>query len=67
MPDDRDQAQETEQSDPEQILPVATRRFSDGERAMAPPDLLATFVSAFGVSPHKYFRDGEVVPELLAA
>jgi uncharacterized protein (DUF1501 family) len=54
-------------SDPEQLLPVATRAFSDGERAMAPPDLLATFVSAFGVAPQKYFRDGEVVRELLSA
>ena len=54
-------------TDPEQVLPVAVRRFSDGERAMAPPDLLATFVSAFGIDPRKYFRDGEVVPELRAA
>jgi uncharacterized protein (DUF1501 family) len=54
-------------SDPEQVLPVATRMFSDGERAMAPPDLLATFLSAFGVDPRKYLRDGEPVPELLAA
>jgi uncharacterized protein (DUF1501 family) len=54
-------------TDPEQVLPVATRRFADGERAMTPPDLLATFVSAFGVSPRKYFREGEVVPELLRA
>jgi uncharacterized protein (DUF1501 family) len=52
-------------TDPEQVLPLATRRFSDGERAMAPPDLLATFVSAFGVAPRKYLREGEVVPELL--
>jgi len=54
-------------SDPDQLLPLASRQFSDGERAMAPPDLLATFVSAFGVAPQKYFRDGEVVPELLSA
>jgi uncharacterized protein (DUF1501 family) len=54
-------------TDPEQVLPMATRRFADGERAMAPPDLLATFVSAFGVPPGKYFREGEVVPELLRA
>jgi uncharacterized protein (DUF1501 family) len=54
-------------SDPEQLLPVAARQFSDGERALTPPDLLATFVSAFGVSPQKYFRDGEVVSELLSA
>jgi uncharacterized protein (DUF1501 family) len=53
-------------TDPEQLLPVATRRFADGPRAIAPPDLLATFVSAFGIPPHKYFREGEVVPELLA-
>lgn len=54
-------------SDPEQLLPLATRQFSDGERALAPPDLLATFVSAFGVPPQRYFRDGEVVRELLSA
>jgi hypothetical protein len=53
-------------TDPEQLLPVATRRFADGERAMGPPDLLATFVSAFGIPPQRYFREGEVVPELLA-
>ena len=43
------------------------RRFTDGERAIAPPDLLATFLAAFGVDPRKYMRDGEVVPELLRA
>jgi hypothetical protein len=52
-------------TDPDQLLPVATRKFGDGERAIAPPDLLATFVSAFGVNPRKYMRDGEIVPELL--
>jgi uncharacterized protein (DUF1501 family) len=55
------------QTDPEQLLPVPARRFSDGLRDTTPPDLLATFVSAFGVDPHRYFRDGEVMPELLAA
>jgi hypothetical protein len=54
-------------TDVEQLLPVATKKFVDGERAIAPPDLLATFVSAFGVDPRKYMRDGEVVPELLRA
>jgi uncharacterized protein (DUF1501 family) len=54
-------------TDPEQLLPAPARRFSDGERAIAPPDLLATFVSAFGVSPRRTLRDGEVVPELLAS
>jgi uncharacterized protein (DUF1501 family) len=52
-------------SDLEQVLPARARRFSDGERAIAPPDLLATFVSAFGVPPHRYMRDGEVIPEML--
>jgi uncharacterized protein (DUF1501 family) len=54
-------------SDPEQLLPAKAKRFIDGERAIAPPDLLATFVSAFGVNPRKYMRDGEVVKELLRA
>ncbi len=53
-------------SDPEQLLPAPVKKFVDGERAIAPPDLLATFVSAFGVDPRKYMRDGEVVKELLA-
>ena len=52
-------------TDEDQLLPVAVKKFTDGERAIAPPDLLATFVSAFGVEPRKYMRDGEVVPELL--
>jgi uncharacterized protein (DUF1501 family) len=52
-------------TDPDQLLPLPARKFADGERAIAPPDLLATFVSAFGVNPRKYMRDGEVVPELL--
>ncbi len=54
-------------TDPEQLLPLAARKFTDGERAIAPPDLLATFVSAFGIDPRKYMRDGEIVPELLRA
>jgi hypothetical protein len=52
-------------TDPEQLLPQAAKRFVDGERAIAPPDLLATFLGAFGVNPRKYMRDGEVVQELL--
>ncbi len=53
-------------TDAEQLLPVPTRSFSDGLRAFTPADLLATFVSAFGIEPRKYLRDGEVVPEWLA-
>jgi hypothetical protein len=52
-------------SDPDQVLPQPAKKFVDGERPIAPPDLLATFLSAFGVDPRKYMRDGEVVPELL--
>jgi len=54
-------------TDPEQLLPLTAKRFVDGDRAIAPPDLIATFVSAFGIDPRKYMRDGEVVPELLRA
>jgi hypothetical protein len=53
-------------TDPEQLLPVGVRRFADGVRPIAPPDLLATFVAAFGIDPRRYLRDGEVVRELLA-
>jgi hypothetical protein len=53
-------------TDEDQLLPSPVHKFTDGERAIAPPDLLATFVSAFGVEPRKYMRDGEVVKELLA-
>jgi hypothetical protein len=52
-------------SDPDQLLPAQAKTFSDGERPIAPPDLLATFLHAFGVPPRKYLRDGEVVSELL--
>ncbi len=52
-------------SDPEQLLPRASGMFSDGMRAIAPPDLLATFLGAFGVDPRRYMRDGEVVRALL--
>jgi hypothetical protein len=54
-------------TDPDQLLPQPVRKFTDGERAIAPPDLLATFLAAFGIDPRKYMRDGEVVRELLRA
>ena len=54
-------------SDPEQLLPMKAKTFADGERAISPPDLLATFLAAFDVNPRKYMRDGEVVRELLKA
>jgi hypothetical protein len=53
-------------TDREQVLPAdAKLAFADGARPIAPPDLLATFVSAFGVEPRKYLRDGEVVKDML--
>ena len=52
-------------SDPEQLLPLDSGSFSDGVRPVTPPDVLATFLGAFGVDPRKYMRDGEVVKELL--
>jgi hypothetical protein len=52
-------------SDAEQLLPAGKRKFADGERPISPPDLLTTFVSAFGVDVRRWFRDGEQMPELL--
>ena len=52
-------------TDAEQLLPMAAKSFTDGSRAIAPPDLLATFLGAFAIDPRKYMRDGEVVKELL--
>ncbi len=52
-------------SDPEQLLPMSAVSFSDGMRPVTPPDILRTFVHAFGGDPTKYLRDGEVIPSLL--
>jgi hypothetical protein len=52
-------------TDREQVLPSGGRTFAGGMRAITPADVLATFVSAFGVDPRTYLRDGEVMPELL--
>jgi Protein of unknown function (DUF1501) len=52
-------------SDADQLLPANAKKFTDGDRPIAPPDLLATLLGAFGVDPRKYMRDGEVVHELL--
>jgi hypothetical protein len=46
---------------------MKAKTFVDGERAISPPDLLATFLGAFDVNPRKYMRDGEIVRELLRA
>lgn len=52
-------------TDAEQLLPQPAGNFSDGNRAIAPADVLATFLGAFGTDPRKYMRDGEVVRALL--
>ncbi len=52
-------------TDVEQLLPADVPGFSDGPRPIAPPDLLATFLHAFGIEPRRYLRDGEVVPGML--
>ncbi len=54
-------------TDHEQLLPADAKKFADGARPIAPPDLLATFLHAFAIEPRRYLRDGEVVPELLRA
>jgi hypothetical protein len=53
-------------SDPDQVLPNDAGMFADGTRPIAPPDVMATFVSAFGIDPRRYLRDGDVVQALLA-
>jgi hypothetical protein len=53
-------------SDPDELLPVSTLAMpGGGMRAMTPPDVLATFLKAFGVEPRRHLRDGEVMPEML--
>lgn len=54
-------------ADDDQLLPASAGTFADGVRAVAPPDLLATFVGAFGVNPRKYLRDGDVIRSILRA
>ena len=53
-------------SDKDQLLPVASRAFANGVRAAAPPDVLATLLSAVGIEPATFVRDGEVIKEILA-
>jgi len=53
-------------TDHEQLLPANAGAFADGQRPIAPPDLLATMLHAFSIEPRRYLRDGEVVHEILA-
>ena len=52
-------------SDPEQLLSLPAKTFSDGLRPVTPADVLATFVAAMKADPRKYLRDGEVITEIL--
>lgn len=52
-------------TDPAQLLPSPLDVFSDGPRPVTPPDVLATFLSAVGVDPRKYLREGEVISSLI--
>jgi uncharacterized protein (DUF1501 family) len=52
-------------TDAEQLLPVNAGTLGGEARPVAPPDVLATFVSAFGADPRKYLRDGDVIAEIL--
>ncbi|MEZ4394646.1 MAG: DUF1501 domain-containing protein [Polyangiales bacterium] len=54
-------------TDPDQLLPMPAGMFADGARPVAPPDVLATFLAAFGVDPRRYMRDGDVVRSILRA
>jgi uncharacterized protein (DUF1501 family) len=50
-------------TDLEQLLPASPDGVAD---PLTPPDVLATFVSAFGIDPRKYLRDGNPIQALLA-
>lgn len=53
-------------TDPGELLPIATRKFAgSAERAVTPPDILATFLKGVNVDPAPHVRDGEVMPEVL--
>ncbi len=52
-------------TDAEQLLPADAGSLGGAVRPVAPPDVLATFVSAFGADPRKYLRDGDVIAEIL--
>lgn len=53
-------------TDPEQLLPVDVPGLPGGPRPIAPPDLLATYLTAFGIDPRRHLRDGAVIPGMLA-
>ena len=54
-------------ADPDQLLPQDAGTFADGTRAVGPADVLATMLTAMGVDPRRYMRDGDVVRAMLRA
>jgi uncharacterized protein (DUF1501 family) len=57
-------------TDHDQLLPMPAggpTTFEGGPRAISPPDVLCTFLSAFALPYRRYLRDGQVVKELLRA
>lgn len=54
-------------TDAEQLLPVAAdiKGISDGPRAPTPADVLATLLTATGMEPRKFLREGEAMTDLI--
>jgi uncharacterized protein (DUF1501 family) len=52
-------------TDLEQLLPVAPKQLTNGS-LLSPPDILATFLGAFGIDPRRYMRDGQILGAMLA-
>lgn len=53
-------------TDEKELLPVNLPSvFSDGDRPVTPPDVLATLLAGVGIDERKYLREGEVIKELL--
>lgn len=45
-------------TDPNDLLPDYEHPFMDGTRSISPADVLATFLTAFGIDPRRFMRDG---------
>lgn len=48
-----------------QLLPTAVESFAGPPRAVTPPDILATLLTATGMDPRKYLREGEAISSLI--
>ncbi len=55
-------------TDADQLLPAESGvKLAGDPRPLTPPDLMATYLHAFGIDPAPYVRDGEIVKEMLAS